>query len=240
MSDLYEQTNNILQQLTTLVQSPKPVPPYKSFAQTLNGTNEVPDEIVPTDDDLPEPNQSLLPSPAQSPIGFELWEALAYDLALDHTPREQIAEAYSLNLEQLDHLSSNHYFVKMLKTKKDEVAQLGSDAAFTVKMRMVANRATPQFMQRLTNPATSTREFHALFKTAVELAQLMPQPDRDDPQPTAVIGASVTFNIQGVPGLDHLTATASTDSTDTSDDIIDATFSEIVSRQDQSDDLQEL
>ena len=163
-----------------------------------------------------------MPAPEHVPIGFELWEALAYDLALDHTPRAQIAEAYSVTLEQLDYLENNEYFKKMLKVKKDEVAELGTDAAFTVKMRMVANRAMPQFMQRLVNPNTPTREFHSLFKTAIELARLMPQACNDD-SPTTVVGTAVTFNIQGVPGLDHLSAKL-----DNNDTITDADFSEII------------
>lgn len=228
MPNVYEQTNQILQKLTNLTQSPKQQPPYKETAQAMLHPNTVettPCEVLFTDT-LPTPADDLSPTSTVSPIGFELWEALAYDLALDHTSREQIAEAYSLTLEQLDHLQSNDYFYKMLKAKQEEVKQLGSDAAFTVKMRIVANRATPQFMQRLLNPAASNKEFQAFFRQAVELAQLVPKPQSDDTPTPVAIGAAVTFNIQGVPGLEHLSTTSST-SAEPDTDIIDATFTEL-------------
>lgn len=194
---------NTLQDLQDALPDPDAPP-------SLNAPNPPADQTdLPLDGQTSDPEQSLLatllPAPPattdDSPVGFELWEALAYDLALDHTDRDTVATAYGLTSAQLDHLHTNPYFEKMLQAKRDEVKQLGSDAAFTVKMRMVANRATPQFLKRLTDSSTNSKDFHALFKTAVELAQLVPLPKADTP---VAVGASVTFNIQGVPGLEHL------------------------------------
>lgn len=150
-----------------------------------------------------------------------------------------IASAYQLTMEQLEHLESNYYFKKMLQTKKEEVKQLGSDAAFIVKMRMVANKATPQFLKRLTDSSTNTKDFHALFKTAVELAQLIPSQDDTDNNTQPVIGASVTFNIQGVPGLEHLVSNNNL-STSNNVDVTDAEFVEIVDELSTRDEFEEL
>jgi len=261
MSDIHEQTAKLLSQLqsatsqaqTLAAHKPKPKPTYYELAKELASEAE---PIAPVldefQDDLPSIDQpthtptNLPADNSHTPIGFELWEALAYDLALDHTDRHTIAEAYRLTVPQLEHLQANPYFNKMFQAKKDEIKQIGSDAAFVVKMRMVANRATPQFLRRLTDSSTSTKDFHALFKTAVELAQLMPQSAEETNVPQAVIGASVTFNIQGVPGLEHLTVKHDDLSTtgSNSDDITDAEFSEVVdelsTRQSTDDELAEL
>lgn len=262
MSDIHKQTAQLLEQLQSasaqaqILARPKPRPYYYEAAQELaqqashiaddlDGLQEtLPSDTEPKDADTQATN--LPADTSYSPIGFELWEALAYDLALDHTDKQTIAEAYRLTVPQLEHLQANPYFNKMFQAKKDEIKQIGSDAAFVVKMRMVANRATPQFLKRLTDNSTSTKDFHALFKTAVELAQLMPQPDEETNVPQAVIGASVTFNIQGVPGLEHLTVKHDDLSTPigNSDDITDAEFSEVVdelyTRQSTDDELAEL
>lgn len=259
MSDIHKQTAQLLEQLQSasvqahILARPKPKPDYYEAAQELaqqashiaddlDGLQEtLPADTEPKDTDTQTTN--LPADTSYSPIGFELWEALAYDLALDHTDKQTIAEAYRLTVPQLDHLQANPYFNKMFQAKKDEIKQIGSDAAFVVKMRMVANRATPQFLKRLTDNSTSTKDFHALFKTAVELAQLMPQLDEETNVPQAVIGASVTFNIQGVPGLGHLTVKHDDLPTtgSNSDDITDAEFSEVVdelsTRQSTDDEL---
>lgn len=267
MSDIHKQTAQLLEQLQSasvqahILARPKPKPDYYEAAQELtqqashiaddlDGLQEtLPTDTKPKDTETQTTETQTTNLPADtsySPIGFELWEALAYDLALDHTDKQTIAEAYRLTVPQLEHLQANPYFNKMFQAKKDEIKQIGSDAAFVVKMRMVANRATPQFLKRLTDNSTSTKDFHALFKTAVELAQLMPQPDKETNVPQAVIGASVTFNIQGVPGLEHLTVKHDDLSTtgSNSDDITDAEFSEVVdelsTRQSTDDELAEL
>lgn len=262
MSDIHKQTTQLLEQLQSatvqaqIIARPRPKPDYYAAAQELTEqANHIADDLDDLQETLPsdaEPKYtngqtSNLPADTSySPIGFELWEALAYDLALDHTDKQTIAEAYCLTVPQLEHLQANPYFDKMFQAKKDEVKQIGSDAAFVVKMRMVANRATPQFLKRLTSEATSTKDFHALFKTAVELAQLMPQPDEETNVPQAVIGASVTFNIQGVPGLEHLTVKQDDLSAtgNSSEDIVDVEFSEVIdelsTRQSTDDELAEL
>ena len=190
--------------------------------------DQPPSIVTPTPAQIPVEDLDILPTPTvtteqddqqpqsdtyeistdTTPIGFELWEALAYDLALAHADPTTIADEYRLTTAQLAHLQENEYFAKMLKAKREEVAQLGSQAAevaFTVKMRMLANRATPEFLKRLTHPATATKDFHNLFKLAVELAQLGPT-EQDETTATPAIGASVVFNINGVPGLSHLQA----------------------------------
>lgn len=263
MSDIHKQTAQLLEQLQSasvqahILARPKPKPDYYEAAQELtqqashiaddlDGLQEtLPSDTKPkeTETQTTETQTTNLPADTSySPIGFELWEALAYDLALDHTDKQTIAEAYRLTVPQLEHLQANPYFNKMFQAKKDEIKQIGSDAAFVVKMRMVANRATPQFLKRLTDNSTSTKDFHALFKTAVELAQLMPQPDEETNVPQAVIGASVTFNIQGVPGLEHLT-TVNPQPTDVSNDVTDADWEDVIThrtRQSTDDELAEL
>ena len=259
MSDIHKQTAQLLEQLQSasvqahILARPKPKPDYYAAAQELvqqashiaddlDGLQEtLPPDTEPKDTDTRTTN--LPADTSYSPIGFELWEALAYDLALDHTDKQTIAEAYRLTVPQLEHLQANPYFNKMFQAKKEEIKQIGSDAAFVVKMRMVANRATPQFLKRLTDNSTSTKDFHALFKTAVELAQLMPQPDEEANVPQAIIGASVTFNIQGVPGLEHL-STVNPQSTDGSNDVTDADWEDVIDHQNiklsADDDLVEL
>ena len=241
-----DETQELLSQLQTALKRPTlhNPPPYQSYAKTL--MDQPPSIVTPTPAEIPVEDLDILPTPiiateqddqqSQSatyevstnttPIGFELWEALAYDLALAHADPATIADEYRLTTAQLAHLQENEYFAKMLKAKREEVAQLGSQAAevaFTVKMRMLANRATPEFLKRLTHPATSTKDFHNLFKLAVELAQLGPT-KQDETNATPVIGASVVFNISGVPGLSHLQAQP----TATTSEAVDAEYTEII------------
>lgn len=254
MTDIHEQTAALLQQLQNIgnqnaaLPDPRKKPTYKPYVRALNtvptAVTDTPivEPTVPDEAEVTELQEQLpsiqdtpsLPYLTDSPVGFEIWETLAYDLALAHTDRNTIAHSYGITPAQLDHLETNVYFSKMLAVKKEEVRSLGSDAAFTIKMRMVANRALPQFLKRLTDSSTNNKDFHALFKTAVELAQLLPQPTTGNTQTQAVIGASVTFNIQGVPGLEHLATTATTLSDDK--DTIDAAFTEIIEHQSKHDD----
>ena len=258
-TDLCDETQNLIDSLQAVLTRPnKPPPPYQSFAKSLMDkppsiVTSTPDEISVSDISLPDPMPSepnTITSGdelvAHSPIGFELWEALAYDIALAHADINTIASEYNLTLAQLDHLQSNEYFAKMLKTKRDEVSQLGSQAAevaFTVKMRMLANRATPEFLKRLTSPVTSSKDFYNLFKLTVELARLNPveQDKTNDPMPS---GASVVFNINGVPGLSHLqiTPTHDTLTQDSKQDSVvsDVDWQEITTRNNDDDELGEL
>lgn len=210
MHGVHEQTTSLLNQLQTIathikvLKDPRPRPPYYERAvckvneQVEQATSMITEELTTISDELSVPQMDF----SDVPIGFEKWEAIAYELALNHTNPTYIADELGVTLNQLEFLQTNPYFAKMLQTKKDEVKSLGVDAAFTVKMRLIVNRATSQFLQRLTNPNTNSKDFHTLFKTAVELARLIPEPDTD--VSPAVIGTTVTFNIQGVPGLEHL------------------------------------
>lgn len=127
------------------------------------------------------------------------WEALAYDIALDKFPRHAIQSAYHLTDSELTQLLLEPNFDKLLEAKKLEIKALGADAEQAVKFRIIASRATKQFIERLSDPETSAKDFHTLFKTAVELAKLMPKEDE-----VATSSAHVVFNINGIPLLDHL------------------------------------
>lgn len=235
MTNTILETQNLLDQLKSL-SLPRSRPLYADTAKAImhSQAQDEPKEEVPATLAIKSTTEPAT-IPTTNPVQFELWETLAYDLALANTDPQTIANAYEITTDQLEQLQTNPYFAKILQAKKDEVKQLGSDATFAVKMRMVANRATPQLLRRLTDPSTANRDFLAMFKTVTELGQLIPQPSQDDnPQPT-LIGASVTFNISGVPGLEHL-STAS----QSSQNVIDAEFDEVVNelstRQNKFDD----
>ena len=235
MSDTILETQNLLDQLKSL-SLPRSRPLYADTAKAIMHvkTQDESKEEVPATLAIKSPTEPAT-IPTTNPVQFELWETLAYDLALANTDPQTIANAYEITTDQLEQLQTNPYFAKILQAKKDEVKQLGSDATFAVKMRMVANRATPQLLRRLTDPSTANRDFLAMFKTVTELGQLIPQPSQDDSQQPTLIGASVTFNISGVPGLEHL-STAS----QSSQNVIDAEFDEVVNelstRQNKFDD----
>lgn len=230
MTDTISETQNLLDKLKSL-SLPRSRPIYADTAKALMQSQAQDDttEEVPNTDDTVQSTTEVSTVKKDNSVPFELWETLAYDLALANTDQQTIANAYDLTIDQLYTLQDNPYFAKILQAKKDEVKQLGSDAAFAVKMRMVANRATPQLLRRLTDPSTANRDFLAMFKTVTELGQLIPQPVHDDtPQPT-LIGASVVFNIGGVPGLEHLVQPNTTKAVDNT--ITDADWQEVVSHQ---------
>lgn len=214
---------------TPVAQSGKPpYPPYYDIAQKLmvnqleQDSNHLPDP-TPTD-------EPLLP--------FEKWEALAYDLALDYVDRHTLAGEYDISDETLQKLLENQYFVKMYHAKQEEVKSLGSDASFTVKMRMIANRAMPQFLTRLTQSTTTDRDFHNLFRTAIELAQLAPQ--ETEPTHPQMVGANITFNLGGVPGLEHLLMTTDQPSQTQTPLTPPTTLADITDAQVLSDDTNQL
>lgn len=170
--------------------------------------------------DLPKPEldadglakeQSVGREALRDRIGSELWEALAYDLALKSAPDDEIARGYGLTAAGFAALRKNRYFAKLTLAKAEEVEGLGADASFQVKMRMVANKATPMLLRRLLDDSTSAKDFQSLYRTVVELAKLLP---KEDPLP-AVSGPTVTFNISGVPGLEHLGADCATPAVET-------------------------
>ena len=180
--------------------SPKKELPYADYAKQLMERQKPPDFIAE-----PTPAELAPSEPTATNVPFELWEALAYDLVLSDLDPQHIAQAYELTLEQLQAIQNNPYFKKIHQSKQDEVKQLGTDATFAVKMRMVANKSVPHLFQRLTALDTSNRDFLAMFKIVTELAQLVPQPNLTDNNTATVVGASITLNLSGVPGLEHLT-----------------------------------
>ena len=151
-----------------LTPSPKKELPYADYAKQLMERQKPPDPIAePTLVELAPAEPSALPTspePTATNVPFELWEALAYDLALSDLDPQHIAQAYELTLEQLQAIQNNPYFKKIHQSKQDEVKQLGTDATFAVKMRMVANKSVPHLLQRLTALDTSNRDFLAMFK----------------------------------------------------------------------------
>jgi hypothetical protein len=141
-------------------------------------------------------------------VEFTLWEVLASDLAIGMTPTPAILKAYDISREQLDLLQANPFFQKLLQAKQDEIAESSrnpSEAAFVQKMRFIADKATPRLLARLTDNETTNKDFATLLQMVVRLARREPPPPRDDaPLAPALTGPTVTFNIVGVPGLDHL------------------------------------
>lgn len=149
-----------------------------------------------------------IPDDAPPPVEFTLWEVLASDLAIGMTPTPAILKAYDISKEQLDLLQANPFFQKLLQAKQDEIAESSrnpSEAAFVQKMRFIADKATPRLLARLTADDTTNKDFATLLQMVVRLARREPPPPRDDaPLAPALTGPTVTFNIVGVPGLDHL------------------------------------
>lgn len=137
-------------------------------------------------------------------IEFENWEALAYDLALGVASDQELANGYGVELESLYSTLQNINFKKMLDVKKKEVDGLGNGADFTVKMRLIANKAAPKLLRRLLSNGTEDKDFVKLFETATRLGQLEPSKD-EEPDDRGIVGAGITINLHGMPGLEHLT-----------------------------------
>ena len=139
-------------------------------------------------------------------VGFHLWEAIAYDIALDASPPSAIAHAYGITEADLIALQENQYFAKLLASKCQEIEDVGDNAETTLRFRMATNMAMGEFIRRLTSKNTADKDFHQLFRTSLEMAKLIPQPTKE-PQPTTIqAGSGITFNLIGVPGLEHLSA----------------------------------
>ena len=103
-------------------------------------------ELDTLDDLFVEHKVDYLAVPDVEPVPFELWETLAYDIALNNAPIDHIARAYNLSFVQLSVLKDNPTFKRMLAIKEQEVAQLGSNADFAVKMRMIANKVPRNYL----------------------------------------------------------------------------------------------
>lgn len=138
-------------------------------------------------------------------IEFENWEALAYDLALGVASDQELAAGYGVDMDTLHATLSNANFTKMRATKEKEVANLGDGADFTVKMRLIANRATPKLLRRLMSNATEDKDFIKLFETATRLAQL--EPEKKEGEELNIAGAGININLYGMPGLEHIGTT---------------------------------
>lgn len=169
------------------------------------------------DDILGEFEHQLPTQPSTGELGFHLWEAVAYDIALDISPPDQIAQAYGISQQALNELQSNPYFIKLLSSKRKEIEEVGDNAETTLRFRMVTNMAMAEFIRRLTSKNTADKDFHNLFRTSLEMAKLIPLPPKDQAaqQTTIQAGSGVTFNLIGVPGLEHLSPQTATQQTQT-------------------------
>jgi hypothetical protein len=211
--------NDIHDDISSLLQNIKggnTVPNSQKYAKARDQVPAKPSfndiaESIPLDDPYSdfEPNShdfELAPMPAVGEVPFHLWESLAYDLALDSAPVSQICQAYNISTAALDALRQNTYFDKLVRAKKQEVQDMGDTASMTTKFRMISNMAMREFMRRVTSQDTADKEFHAMFRTALELGQYMPKQQSNvavDMGGGSGNGA-VTFNIYNVPGLGHL------------------------------------
>ena len=139
-------------------------------------------------------------------VPYDHWESIAYDLALGHAPTEQLCKAYDIDQRQLHELHENPYFKKLLASKKQEVQDVGDNATTVTKFRMIANIGMREFVRRLTSVNTSDKDFHTLFRTALEVGRQLPQPDKSGSVAIEMGtgGNQMTFNIYGMPGLEHL------------------------------------
>ena len=137
-------------------------------------------------------------------IEFENWEALAYDLALGVADERELATGYGVELHALHSTMTNTNFIKMLDTKKREVAGLGDGADFTVKMRLITNKAAPRLLRRLLSNGTEDKDFAKLFEIATRLAQLEPSKEEDAGDERGILGTGLSINLYGMPGLDHI------------------------------------
>lgn len=139
-------------------------------------------------------------------VPYDYWESIAYDLALGHAPTEQLCQAYDIDQRQLHELHENPYFKKLLASKKQEVQDVGDNATTVTKFRMIANIGMREFVRRLTSVNTSDKDFHTLFRTALEVGRQLPQPDKSGGVAIEMGtgGNQMTFNIYGMPGLEHL------------------------------------
>lgn len=180
-----------------------PLPPPASLGNPSAAHTDAPPTSTP---DAPA-TPSLPESPSQPQVEFTLWEVLATDLALNQAPPEAITVQYGITREQLAELRANPFFQKLYQSKVEEIEQTSrnpSEAAFVQKMRFIADKAAPFLLNRLTDSETSNRDFATLLQMVVKLARREPPPPTNDQTATIAVGPSVTFNITGVPGLDHL------------------------------------
>lgn len=164
----------------------------------------------PTADDYYGLEYKAPVTPQVGTVPFHLWESLAYDLALGHPPSEELAAAYSSTLPELMSLIDSPYFTKLLNAKKEEVEEVGPRASTVTKFRVITSMGMREYMRRMTSPDTSDKDFHSLFKLALEMAELTPPPQAKEAGVEITVGAGdgMTFNVYSIPGLDHLASNA--------------------------------
>lgn len=137
-------------------------------------------------------------------LEFKYWEALAYDMALDHTPVQELVREYNISEQELELLLKNEYFVKILNAKREEVEKAGDNASIVTQFRMVTQLGLEEFTRRITSPYTKDRDFATLFRLSLEMGRLLPTK-----QEGAIIDMSgsdgVTLNVFSIPGLEHIT-----------------------------------
>lgn len=167
-------------------------------------TPEVSDQTLMNEWSLPY----KLPPQTNTPVAYDLWESLAYDLVLSQAPLSEVARAYGVSEAAIDDIQKNPYFAKLLSSKHKEVQEAGGDAQTKTRFRMIASLGMREFTRRLTSANTSDKDFHSLFRTALEMAELLP----DKPTGGIVIGAGsgTTFNLYSIPGLEHLSGASQT------------------------------
>lgn len=137
-------------------------------------------------------------------LPFHLWESLAYDIALGSPSDEHLASAYGISVQELTKIRYNTYFDKLLVAKQKEVEEVGDRASTVTKFRVIASMGMREFMRRVTSPNTSDKDFHSLFRTALEMGELMPTQGKGLEIEVGSGSSGTTFNIYGIPGLDHL------------------------------------
>lgn len=142
-------------------------------------------------------------------VVYELWEALAYDIALGITPIDEICKGYNITTDAFAKLQQNPYFSKILATKRKEVQEVGDQASTITQFRMIATSSLREFNRRLKSVHTSDKDFHALFRTALEIGRLIPT-KAEGVQIDVGQGSGATINVFGIPGLEHLASNAYT------------------------------
>ena len=176
--------------------------------------------------------------PQVGTVPFHLWESLAYDLALGHPPSEELATAYSSTLPELISLIESPYFTKLLGAKKEEAEEVGPRASTVTKFRVITSMGMREYMRRVTSPDTSDKDFHSLFKLALEMAELTPPPQAKEAGVEIKVGAGegMTFNVYSIPGLDHLASnTVDVTPTEVVDDIDVVEFVDVTTHHEDDD-----
>lgn len=210
MGDIYAELSQTLAALSAIRESAVQAQPTQPHPQEPEPTIQPPAQD--TDTDIPDPVD--LPTSTELvkvddknavfySLAYEMWDVLAYDMLLSNATDELIACKYGIGVDELQALRDNKFFAKILEEKRAEVAELGDNASFVIKMRMIAGNSTQDLIERLRSPATNNKDFLAMFKTVTELARLGVI-DKEDVKGAISNQTAINFTISGVPGLEHL------------------------------------